>query len=474
MPKPPITPFLTAVLSVLRGAPDGAAVEGLMQALPEPVSRRTLQRRLAEWVVSGVVRAEGIGKATRYFAVEAPAGTAITTPGPAALGITPVLPTLEYVPVSDEGQAIRDFVRQPIVSRPPVGYRREFLDRYEPNVTAYLSEGVARHLLEIGRTPNGTRPAGTYARDILGRLLIDLSWASSRLEGNTYSLLDTEQLIRSGRIPADKDAKETQMILNHKAAIELLVDSAAEMAVDRFTLLNLHAVLADNLLPDPLQAGRMRAFPVGIGGSVYLPTAIPQLIEEQFSQLVDKAAAIRDPFEQSFFLMVQLPYLQPFADVNKRTSRLAANIPLIRHNLVPLSFIDVPEQAYIDGLVGVYERNRVELLRDVFIWAYERSCRRYKTVRDSLPEPDPFRLAHRQALIEVIGNIVRDGLHPTAEQVAALAAAHVSGPELRRFTQIALQELEGLHEGNIARFRLRPAEFRRWQAASSVRAADRR
>ena len=98
------------------------------------------------------------------------------------------------------------------------------------------------------------------------------------------------------------------------------------------------------------------------------------------------AAAIS---EQAFFAMVHLPYLQPFEDVNKRVSRLAANLPLIRQNLCPLSFVDVPERAYIDAILGVYELNRIELLRDVFIWAYERSCARYGAVRRSLAGPLP-------------------------------------------------------------------------------------
>ena len=468
MSHPSPEDLLSAVLAALGTASGGASIDELVHQLAPAVPRRTLQRRLAEWARSGAIRAQGVGRARRYFAPHE-ARLEIAPPR-AALAVAESPSDAEYVPISEEGEAIRELVRLPVVRRSPVGYRREFLDRYEPNVTSYLSERVARHLLEIGRTPNGTRPAGTYARDILNRLLIDLSWASSRLEGNTYSLLDTEQLIRDGRIPAGKDTKETQMILNHKSAIELLVESAAETAVDRFTLLNLHALLADNLLEDPLQAGRLRTVPVGIGGSVYLPTAIPQLIEEQFAQLIDKAAAIRDPFEQGFFLMVHIPYLQPFVDVNKRTSRLAANIPLIRGNLVPMSFVDVPEQAYVDGLVGVYEHNRVELLRDVFVWAYERSSRRYKTVRDSLPEPDPFRLAHRMAFIEVIGKIVRDGLPATATQVADLATPLMKAEEIDRFTQIAMQELDGLHEGNIARFRLRPSELRNWRAANPARA----
>ncbi|MEJ1964386.1 MAG: hypothetical protein WDO56_23720 [Gammaproteobacteria bacterium] len=299
--------LLEAVISALHTASGGVAVDELTQQLRPAVSRRTLQRRLAQWSASGAIRAEGAGKARRYFAAEAGRGLVIN-PGSGSLAIAGGSATVdEYVPLSVEGQAVRELVGQPIVRRNPVGYRREFLDRYQPNVTSYVTDRIARHLLEIGRTPNGSRPAGTYARDILNRLLIDLSWASSHLEGNTYSLLDTEQLLQNGRVPSGKDAKETQMILNHKAAIELLVESATETGVDRFTLLNLHALLADNLLADPLQAGRLRRVAVGIGGSVYLPTAIPQLIEEQFAKVIEKAAAIHDPFEQSFFLMVHVP-----------------------------------------------------------------------------------------------------------------------------------------------------------------------
>ena len=78
--------------------------------------------------------------------------------------------------------------------------------------------------------------------------------------------------------------------------------------------------------------------------------------------LPDKAKAIPDPFEQVFFLLVQIPYLQPFEDVNKRVVRIGANIPLIKQNLCPLSFVDVPERSYVEGILGVYELNKIELL----------------------------------------------------------------------------------------------------------------
>jgi fido (protein-threonine AMPylation protein) len=367
------------------------------------------------------------------------------------------------VAVSAVGQQVQALVRRPIADRAPIGYQRDFLERYVPNETAYLPENLRTHLRALGRTPDAHRPAGTFARDILKRLLIDLSWASSRLEGNTYSLLDTRELIEHGKAAPGKDAKETQMILNHKAAIELLVESAEEIGVNRFTITNLHALLADNLLEDSRTAGRLRTTSVAIGGTTYLPIAIPQLIEELFTMLLDTAAAIRDPFEQSFFLMVQLPYLQPFVDVNKRTSRLAANISLIKGNLVPLSFIDVPDDIYIDGLFGVYELNRVELLRDVYLWAYDRSVRRYKTVRESIPEPDAFRLKYRSEIADIVRRVVRKRTRPTQAAIAQLAKPMVEPEDLDRFTSIALAELAELHEGNIARFRLRPSEFEHWK-----------
>ena len=118
----------------------------------------------------------------------------------------------------------------------------------------------------------------------------------------------------------------------------------------------------------------MRHIAVGIEKSTFHPLEVPQIIEECFNQLLATAAAIEDPFEQAFFAMVQLPYLQPFDDVNKRVSRIAANIPFIKRNLSPLSFTDVPRSTYTDAILGVHELNKVDLLKDVFIWAYERSA----------------------------------------------------------------------------------------------------
>lgn len=446
------------LLQAVASLPEGAALEQLVAAVgPLAISRNTVIRRLQEMVEAGTLIKTGKSRATRYLLPGRPA--------PAPDRQLPHFPNAAELPLSKGGRDVRRLITRPVNARTPVGYQRAFLDGYRPNDSAYLTEAERSRLAEIGRAATPDEPAGTHAQQILGRLLIDLSWNSSRLEGNTYSLLDTQRLIDLGETAEGKDAAEAQMILNHKAAIEFLVQSAGDIAFNRPTVLNLHALLAENLLPDPQAAGRLRSIPIGISGSVYHPLVVPQLIEEAFDQVLATAAAINDPFEQSFFVMVQLPYLQPFDDVNKRVSRLAANIPMIRHNLAPLSFVDVSKDLYTRALLGVYELNRVDLLKDVYLWAYERSAQRYGAIRQTVGQPDPFRLRHRQAMKTIVAEVVRDGLDKkaAAKALKQWAEAHIASEERAKFVELTEAELLGLHEGNFARYPVTPRAFKVWQ-----------
>jgi Fic/DOC family len=465
MPKPLTEEDLTTLVQAIARYPEGAKLDDLLPLVN--LQRRTLQRRLALLQKQGFLAIEGHGRATKYRLLQIPPAQGqqehlVRLP---EIGSEDVTLDEDGIPVSAEGQKIRAYVHLPLTKRKLVGYNRDFLDAYQANQTFYLPQAVRGEMAAMGNPfAQQILPAGTYARQIFNRLLIDLSWNSSRLEGNTYSLLETQRLIVFGQRVEGKNSLEAQMILNHKEAIEFLVESAEQVGLNRFTLLNLHAILSNNLLPDPEASGRLRFIPVNIGGSVYIPLAIPQLVEECFNQILNTASAIEDPFEQAFFMMVHLPYLQPFEDVNKRVSRLSANIPLIRNNLCPLSFIGVPDRIYIAGMLGVYEMNRVELLRDVFVWAYKRSYENYAVVRQSLGEPDPFRLRYRQQLIDVISQVVRQKL---IGQDIPVFLEHWSKDKLPKedqshFVAIVEVELFALHEGNFARFRLRHAEFLDW------------
>jgi hypothetical protein len=397
----------------------GIGIEALSQLLP--MSRRTLQRRLLQLVEQGRILASGEGRAVRYTVAEPGAGGAEI-----------------YVVTSPEGKEIKQYVRQALHQRAPTGYNLAFLEQYLPNQTTYLPPALREQLHLMGRASEGDEIAGTFARDMLSRLLIDLAWASSHLEGNTYSHLDTARLIEFGQVAEGKNALETQMILNHKDAIEFLVCQPEQAGVSVPTVIALHAFLSDGLMADPTACGRLRIRPVEIGGSSYLPIAMPQRIEELLGIIIEMAQEIIDPFEQAFFLMVHLPYLQPFEDVNKRVSRLAANIPFIAHNLCPLSFIDVPRQAYIDAMLGVYELNRIELLRDVFIWAYERSCQKYLAVKQNLVPPDIIRLRYRKELIELVGSTILQMQAPSMEELQARISPKVKQEDREHFLRLSL------------------------------------
>lgn len=282
------------------------------------------------------------------------------------------------------------------------------------------------------------------------------------MEGNTYTWLDTQALIERGDAAEGNSAIETQMILNHKGAIEMLVNNADIVDFNRYTVLNLHSALAENLLANPADEGRTRRHMVEIGKSVYRPPTVPAQIEEMFDVLLDKASKIVDPFEQSFFTMVHIPYLQPFADVNKRTSRLLANLPLLRANLCPLTFLDVPESAYSRAVLGVYELTRTELLRDLYVWAYERSAQEYLAIRQNLGEPDPMRLAYRKFIKDTVHGVVT-ALPP---DILAWIDARLEQvrPEHRALVRThVIDDLRRLHEGVLARYGLRLPDYERWQ-----------
>lgn len=439
-------------MRAVSGFPHGAAIRELRVALPA-YAKRTLQRRLDALVDSGVLVAEGAGRGYRYRVTPA-AATTISDPveGRAAW-------------LSDESVEIVGLITRPLDSRQPVPYHTEFIASYVPNQTPYLTDELRRKLTDMGRVEQHELPAGTYLRQVMDRLMIDLSWNSSRLEGNTYSLLDTELLLKAGERADGKDAKDAQMILNHKAAIEMLAEEAGDIAFNRYTICNLHALLSQNLLPDAAGEGRLRSKLIGIGQSVYEPLQVPQQIEMYFDLMLNKAEAITDPIEQSFFIMVHLPYLQPFEDVNKRVSRLAANIPLVKKNLCPLSFVEVDEQDYVRATLAIYELNRVEYLRDVFVRAYARSCARYSTIRQVLGDPDPFRLRYRNQIREFVRAVVTGnmGKREAAKWIAERTREIIDGADQARFQEVVETELSGLHEGNIARYRLRLAEFQAWE-----------
>ncbi len=450
---------INAVAKTIHEATSGMTLAQL-HALHEQVSRRTLQRWLADLTAAKIIQPIGEGRTRHYIK-----GTmTVDTSTQPKLSIP-----FEQEPVgfrvSIDSQDIVHYLAQPMSARKPVGYQRDFIESYIPNSTYYLSASLRRQMRSIGSTDQANAPAGTYSRAILNRLLIDLSWASSHLEGNTYSRLDTRELVEFGRVAEGKPAIETQMILNHKSAIELLVENIGSVEFNRYTIMNLHSALAENLLPNPADEGRVRQHAVDISHSVYKPISVPQQLEDLLDILLSRANQITDPFEQAFFVMVHLPYLQPFADINKRVSRLAANLPLFRANLCPMTFLGVPPEMYSRAILGVYELTRVELLRDVFVWAYERSAQEYMAIKQTLAQPDPQRLKWRAIIKNTVREIV---LAPEVDALLVIEQSlksSVPDDERANVAAIIIEDLRRMHEGVLARYGLRLSEYLHWKTA---------
>ena len=199
--------------------------------------------------------------------------------------------------------------------------------------------------------------------------------------------------------------------------------------------------------------------------SVYVPTSVPNIIKKCFELIMDKARQIENPFEAAFFLLVQLPYLQPFEGDSKPVSRLAANIPLLREKLRPLSFIDVPERLYIQALLGVYELADISLLKDVFLWAYRRSALHNKAIQESLAPPVPVKVRYRDMIQKSVMELVES---KTPQALAAPAIAWLLGKDIidedrKELAHVILQELSALHEDNIASYEISLDDFHQWK-----------
>jgi Fic family protein len=446
---------MTAIQDLLKSiktAKNGASLNQLTTKHPD-ISRRTVQRWVRELADSQQIEITGYGATRRYWST-----TQLAKP-PQTNNSFP-----DYIPLSEDSKDILTYLEQPLGARHPVGYQSEFLEAYSPNKTYYLPATIRHQLHAMGNTQETSLPAGTYGRAILDRLLIDLSWASSHLEGNTYSRLDTRKLIEEGKAAKGKAIIETQMILNHKKAIELLVDDADSVNFNRFTVMNIHSALAENLLDNALDEGRIRQHLIGISKSVFRPLSVPSQINEQLDLMLKKARQIKDPFEQSFFVMVHLPYLQAFADINKRTSRLMANLPLIKANLCPLTFLGVPEKAYSRAILGVYEMTRVELLRDLYFWAYQQSTREYLTIKQDLVQPDPLRLEFREETKKIVHDLVVETPDDTIKFISQQVNKLIKKEQRTDVQALVIEEIRRLHEGVLARYGLRPAEFKAWKS----------
>ena len=436
-----------AVLHRLSQETEWLGLKELLHALEGEYTERSVRRWLAEMVKEGLIEKLGSKRGTKYRVMHrANRRTAAT--GTGCFG-------LESIQVIGQ-------IRRPLYERAPVVYADAWFDAYQPNDTFYLPSDFRSQLYQAGKRLRREDPAGTYAHHIFNRLLIDLSYNSSRLEGNTYSLLDTQRLVLEGTSAEGKLEEEKIMILNHKEAIRYVVDTAPRLEITQQTICTLHYLLSDGLV-ESRYAGKVRDHGVRITGSTYIPFEDPQRLQNQLERIVEKAALIEDPYEQSLFLLIHITYLQAFSDVNKRTARLSANIPLIKNNLVPLSFNDIEREDYTNAIIAIYELQNIHPLIDVYMFSYMRTCALYDATVKAVGF-DEVRVRYRTQRRALIREVILRKLIgiEMKEYIISQSLKLIHETDCQAFIEDVMEDLKEIDQSRLVGLGVTPDQLTTW------------
>lgn len=331
-----------------KGEMHSSDIHAEMLKLGEDVSLVTIKRTLSEMAGEGVLVAIGSGRSTGYD---------ITAIG----RIFAEVDTHKYCSIEPDkryGMSRYNFELLPAF---PV-------DIFNDEELKILNDATA----EYGRRTKDLPP--TIQKKELERLIIELSWKSSKIEGNTYTLLDTEKLILENKEAPGHDKKEAQMILNHKDAFNFVRENSAQFkTITKKNLEDLHAILVKDL---SVGLG-LRKKPVGIVGSKYKPLDNIYQVSETIDSLGTAVSRMSSPYARALVALLGIGYIQPFEDGNKRTSRLMANAILLAHGCAPLSYRSVDENDYREAMLVFYELNSIVPFKKILISQYVFAAQNY-------------------------------------------------------------------------------------------------
>lgn len=274
-----------------------------------------------------------------------------------------------------------------------------------------LEASVLKRLSELFPHP---RPMSTRQRF---DFLVNLTYASSHLEGNAYSQIDTRTLLEDGIAAKNMSDEDTKMLINHKHAFDAMLSSGK---MDRDTVCEVHRHLADNSgveqsrhFLDPDLGGKVRSYTdLWIGNTSYIPPvdypgSKTPTISDWLDFAIDQANKAPSPLESAFYLFTRLPYLQAFNDCNKRTSRLIGNLPLLESGQYPISFMSFERESYNRSIVAFYELGDTLLFKDGFIRSYVNSALKFHGFsRDFMRETGALTI---QDMVEQTASYVLEG-----------------------------------------------------------------
>ena len=314
----------------------------------EDVSLVTVKRALAEMVAQGLLVAGGSGRSSSYQ---------VSTLG----RIFARIDAQAYCAIEpDRRYGLKRYNQDLFAGVPAAIFSPPELKKLEEATTEY-----------VRRTSD--LPPAIEKRE-LERLVVELSWKSSKIEGNTYTLLDTEKLILENKEAPGHTHSEAQMILNHKDAFTFVRENTAFFqTLSRAHIEELHSILVKDLKVGP----GLRERVVGIIGSVYQPLDNVHQVREGLEALTAAVERVETPYAKALTALLGVSYLQPFEDGNKRTARLLANAILLAYGRAPLSYRSVEESEYREAMLVFYELNSVVPFKKLFIEQYDFAARTY-------------------------------------------------------------------------------------------------
>jgi Fic family protein len=303
-------------------------------------SKATIKRELQALVDSGFLTKSGQGRSTRYT----------------------VSPAYDLIrPIDTEGYYKNDIDERDIRE----DFNWDLLRDVLPKVNLFNNGEISRlNALQDVFVEHTEALSDSAYRKELERLAIDLSWKSSQIEGNTYSLLETERLLREKKTAEGKTKEEAVMLLNHKSAIDFLIDNRDYL--DPLTVSNIESI--HSLLVKELDVDRnIRTRRVGISGTNYRPLDNEFQIKEAMSVVCDLVNSKEIVFEKALLSLVLISYIQPFMDGNKRTARIVSNAMLLGNGYCPISFRTVDATEYKKAMLLFYEQNNIYNFKQIFI-----------------------------------------------------------------------------------------------------------
>jgi Fic family protein len=232
---------------------------------------------------------------------------------------------------------------------------------------------LLRQLHKIHSAKLDKIPPSLYKKE-MERLSIDLSWKSSQIEGNTYSLLETERLLKENQTAEGKSKEEAVMLLNHKKAIDQIIENPSELfPVTRHSIEKIHAALVTGL---GVEFGT-RTTGVGITGTNYKPLEYEQQITRAMNDMCHLIGQQSSVFNKALLLLVLISYIQPYTDGNKRTARIVSNAVLLHEKTCPISFRTTDSMDFKKALLLFYEQNNITRIKDIFIEQYDFAINTY-------------------------------------------------------------------------------------------------